>query len=230
MSHLGQNGDVGYVPQTPTEQHYYQALFRLANPEQGDLGGASAVKFFKQSGVDTGFLKQVWTLSTPGAVMNAAQFSTALRYITMIQSGEFPISKERLEATKLTNLGLPKFSGVDIPPMPSLASASAPAPGAGAGGVGGVGGVGGAPSMGGRRPSNPSMGMGIPGMEYAINPQDHVKYHSLFLAYDKGGELGAGELGREVVMPVFQQSGLDTHILESIFKLSDIDRNNHLSR
>jgi hypothetical protein len=83
-----------YVPQNPTEQHYFENLFRIANVDgTEELGGRAAVQFFNQSGVDTGFLKQIWALSTPAATMNRQQFFTALRFITMIQNGEFPISK-----------------------------------------------------------------------------------------------------------------------------------------
>lgn len=82
-----------YEPRSAYEKQYYDSLLRYANPEGGELGGQTAVTFFKQSGVDTGFLKQIWSLSTPGATMNAQQFYTALRFITLIQNGEFPISK-----------------------------------------------------------------------------------------------------------------------------------------
>lgn len=83
-----------YVPQNPTELQYYNTLFGVAtNGANGELGGADAVRFFKSSGVDVGFLKQIWGMSTQGATMNLSQFYTALRLITMIQNGEFPISK-----------------------------------------------------------------------------------------------------------------------------------------
>ncbi len=87
---------VDYVPQNPTELQYYNSLFQVANTEgTAELGGMAAVKFFNQSGVDVGFLKKIWGMSTEGATMNLNQFYTALRFITMIQSGEFPISKGR---------------------------------------------------------------------------------------------------------------------------------------
>lgn len=52
-----------------------------------------AVQFFQRSSIDRGFLKQIWSLSTPSATMSLGQFYTALRFITMIQNGEIPISK-----------------------------------------------------------------------------------------------------------------------------------------
>jgi hypothetical protein len=83
-----------YAPQNPAELHYYNTLFGFAtNQAGGELGGAEAVRFFKTSGVDVGFLKQIWALSTQGATMNVHQFYTAMRFLTMIQNGEFPISK-----------------------------------------------------------------------------------------------------------------------------------------
>lgn len=83
-----------YIPQHPIELQYYNTLFSIANGGNSqELGGSDAVKFFKMSGVDVGFLKQIWGLSTQSATMNIQQFYTALRFITMIQNGEFPISK-----------------------------------------------------------------------------------------------------------------------------------------
>eukprot|EP01032_Pedospumella_encystans_P025221 gene25221-28513_t len=107
---------VDYVPQNPTELQYYNSLFQVANTEgTAELGGMAAVKFFNQSGVDVGFLKKIWGMSTEGATMNLNQFYTALRFITMIQSGEFPISKERLLATVKVDLGFPKFKDIPVP-------------------------------------------------------------------------------------------------------------------
>ena len=93
-----------YVPQHPTELQYYNYLFGIANGDNGqELGGSDAVKFFKMSGVDVGFLKQIWGLSTQSATMNVQQFYTALRFITMIQNGEFLISKGKFYYIILDN-------------------------------------------------------------------------------------------------------------------------------
>ena len=87
-----------YVPQNATEKAYFDRLWDVANNRAvgGDLTvellGQPAVQFFQRSGVDKGFLKQIWTMSTPGATMNVSQFHTALRYVAMIQNGEIPIS------------------------------------------------------------------------------------------------------------------------------------------
>lgn len=89
---------MSYVPQNPHEKAYFDMLWEIANnrPVLGDpsaeLAGLTAVNFFQRSGVDKGFLKQIWSLSTPAATMNANQFYSALRYIAMIQNGEIPIS------------------------------------------------------------------------------------------------------------------------------------------
>lgn len=83
-----------YFPKHPVELGIYEGLWKVANPSGGiDIGGGQAVEFFKKSGVDMGILKQIWGLSTPVATMNVKQFFSALRYITMIQNGEIPISK-----------------------------------------------------------------------------------------------------------------------------------------
>lgn len=121
-----------YIPQNPAEQYFYDALWKYANPAgEGELSGKAAVTFFQMSGVDIGILKQIWSLSTPTASMNREQFNSAIRYITMMQQGEIPLSKgkqfrdglqicficssERLRSSSKVNLGLPKFNGIDIP-------------------------------------------------------------------------------------------------------------------
>jgi hypothetical protein len=137
-----------YTPQSPTERQYYDFLWSIANGNNQlnggeELSGHAAVQFFERSSVDRGFLKQIWSLSTPGSTMNVNQFFTALRFITMIQNGEIPLSKgtffelsfgylvvfdssischtfickERLNQTAKENLGLPKFNGIEIPGM-----------------------------------------------------------------------------------------------------------------
>ncbi len=91
----------GYVPQSPAEKQYFDFLWDVANNRppgsdptgSSELSGAMAVQFFQRSSIDRGFLKQIWSLSTPSATMSLGQFYTALRFITMIQNGEIPISK-----------------------------------------------------------------------------------------------------------------------------------------
>lgn len=86
-----------YIPRHPVELSVYDGLWKAANPSQtSEIGGGQAVEFFKKSGVDMGILKQIWGLSTPAATMNIKQFYSALRYITMVQNGEIPISKGML--------------------------------------------------------------------------------------------------------------------------------------
>ena len=81
-----------YLPKSGPEAVAYEGFWKVASPSGGDLSGAQAVDFFKKSGVDPGFLRQIWSLSTPSATMNYAQFCTALRFITMVQNGDFPLS------------------------------------------------------------------------------------------------------------------------------------------
>lgn len=90
-----------YAPSDSHEKKYFDFLWDVANNRppgsdpsgQGELGGAAAVGFLQRSGVDKGFLKQIWSFSTPGSTMNLQQFYVAMRFIAMIQSGEMPISK-----------------------------------------------------------------------------------------------------------------------------------------
>jgi len=103
-----------YIPRG-SEKDHYDGLWAAAQPSaSGELSGLQAVTFFKQSGVDLGILKQIWGFSTPVATMSISQFYNALRYITMFQNGDLPITKERLVASANVDLGLPKFQGVSI--------------------------------------------------------------------------------------------------------------------
>ena len=105
-----------YSPRSPEEKHIYDFLWHHVSPQGEAIAGAAAVTFFRESRVDGGFLKQIWSLSTPVATMNRDQFNSALRYLTMVQNGEFPISKERLNKTANEALGMPNFPGITIPP------------------------------------------------------------------------------------------------------------------
>ncbi len=93
-----------YIPADAFERKYFEYLWDVANNRtpgtgdafnnsQGELSGLAAVTFFQRSRLDKGFLKQIWTLSTPAATMNQPQFFVALRFIAMMQNGEIPISK-----------------------------------------------------------------------------------------------------------------------------------------
>lgn len=194
--------DGQYTPVNPREKGYFDYLWSVANPgNPGDLSGKSAVSFFQRSGVNVGFLKQIWSLSTPVATMNLQQFYTALRYITMIQSGELPISKEKLSSSAKIALDLPKFTGIDLPKAPAPTPVPTPtaAPVAGA-------------------PPNAAA--------YAIMPQDHVKYHGLFCTYDSDKD---GYLTKDEAMNVFRQSRMDPMVLEKVFVMSDDDRDLRLN-
>jgi hypothetical protein len=135
-----------YTPVDPVEARYFEQLWGTATKSAPggasplfQLAGLDAVTFFQRSGVDKGFLKMIWSLSTPSATMNQSQFYIALRFITLIQNGEIPISAgkslgvpiahhniakltsmimlttERLNATKTVSFGLPTFTGIELP-------------------------------------------------------------------------------------------------------------------
>ena len=109
-----------YTP-NPSEKFPYDAFWKIVNPSGSlELSGGDAVPFFQKSGIDNGILRQIWSLSTPGATMNLQQFYTALRFISMVQNGEIPISKERLATSKSATFSLPKFAGVQIPVPPTV--------------------------------------------------------------------------------------------------------------
>lgn len=81
-----------YVPQNDAEQYYYDALWRFANPSGAcELSGKAAILFFKKSAVDVNILVQLWGLSFSS--VNIQQFYSAIRYITLMQHGEIPLSR-----------------------------------------------------------------------------------------------------------------------------------------
>ena len=82
-----------YVPKSGNEIYVYENLWKVASPNGTDLSGLEAVTFFRKSEVDSGILKSIWGLSTPSATLNKSQFFVALRYITLVQNGDIPISK-----------------------------------------------------------------------------------------------------------------------------------------
>jgi len=198
----------GYTPQNQIEKEYYDYLWYYhANSNYQHeplLGGQNAVKFFQLSGVDKGFLKQIWGLSTPIATMDIHQFYIALRFITMIQNGEFPISIDRLIKTMKSNLGLPKFHGIDIPkPKPQVPQQSS--------------------SSSSSLPSSSSV---IVPPNYAIIPAEHYQYHTIFMSYDHER---IGYILKDHAITILQQSyGLDVTTLNTIVTIADYDNDTKL--
>lgn len=192
-----------YTPQNQIEKEYFDYLWyyhaNINYQNEPLLGGQNAVKFFQLSGVDKGFLKQIWGLSTPLATMDIYQFYIALRFITMIQNGEFPISIERLMKTIKTNLGLPKFHGIDVPkPKPQVPQQQQPS------------------SL---PPSLPPSVVVPP--NYAIIPAEHYQYHTIFMSYDHER---IGYLLKDHAITILQQSyGLDINTLNTIVTIADYD-------
>ena len=105
-SAMEDSSTASYDPADPAERNYFEALWRAANPQgEVELAGAIAVPFFQKSQVDRGFLKQIWTMSC-GATLNMRkeQFFTALRFVTMAQSGELPLTKGARETHSPLNI------------------------------------------------------------------------------------------------------------------------------
>jgi hypothetical protein len=87
-----------YIPSEESEKRYYGYLWETAvksstTSSDQELSGIAAVGFFQRSGIDKGFLKQIWSLSTPSATMNMNQFYTAVRCVTLVQNGEIPVNR-----------------------------------------------------------------------------------------------------------------------------------------
>lgn len=135
--------------------------------------------------------------------MSNTQFYTAMRYIALCQAGEIPINAEKLRSTMRMTLALPKFANI---PVPSLL----PSP---------------QPSAGQQQQQQGSSG-GAPGGTYAITPEEHTKYHALFLQYDLNKD---NYLESHEAAPIFAKSGLDNATLAAIWSMSDVDRDSRLS-
>jgi hypothetical protein len=87
-----------YYPADPTERKVYEQLWHAADTDgNGSIGGHKAVVFLKKSGLEVDVLREIWSLSTTSAAINQPEFFTALRYITLVQSGEWPMSKGKYD-------------------------------------------------------------------------------------------------------------------------------------
>ena len=192
----------------PIYDYLWTIAFQTNNiPVSLELGGQPAVTFLKRSGVDTGILKQIWTLSTPNPTMNINEFYTAIRYIVMFQNGEMPLTRDRLIATSNEKFDLPKFNDIKLP-LPNV-----PVVGAGAAGAG----------------PSPAAGSSVPGagpLPYAITADDHEKYHKLFITYDTNGD---GFLSGAESVGVLTKSGLSQDVLGVIWNLADDDKDGSLT-
>jgi hypothetical protein len=191
--------DYTFAP-SMAEKSYYDLLWMTANPSGGsDLGGAAAVAFFKRSGIDTGILKQIWGYSTNGATLNINQFYSALRYIVMVQSGDFPINRERLCSNANIDLGLPKFKDIPLPTIAPIKFAPAITTG-----------------------NNTVMSND----NYSISEEEYKKYLDLFKQYDVDHD---GYLNGQESVGIFTKSGLNKDILGTIWQFADNDKDGKLT-
>eukprot|EP01036_Dinobryon_divergens_P029683 gene29683-38812_t len=207
-----------YSPQNSTEYAYFDSLWQTAligadggSSLDSELSGKAAVQFFQRSNIDTSYLKMVWSLSTPTATMNKQQFYTALRYISMIQNGDIPISKERLLSGMQLNIGLPRFSGIDVPVNP-VATPGVATPSSN--------------TFTTVASPTPAAASANNAAAYAITAIDHGKYHDLFVSYDSDRD---GYLTAEESMAVFRKSGLQADLLQHVFQLADCDKDSRLT-
>ena len=209
-----------YSPQNSVEHAYFDSLWQTAligadggSSLDSELSGKAAVQFFQRSNIDTAYLKMVWSFSTPTATMSKPQFYTALRYISMIQNGDIPISKERLLSGMQLNIGLPRFSGIDAPVTPvALATTGAGAPSSN--------------TFTAAASPTPATASANNAAAYAITAIDHGKYHDLFVSYDSDRD---GYLTAEESMAVFRKSGLQADLLLQVFQLADCDKDSRLT-
>ena len=73
---------------------------------------------------------------------------------------------------------------------------------------------------------SPQPGPGAGPPPYAITPDEHVKYHSLFAQYD--GDKDGYVTGLEA-KTIFSKSGLSQDVLKMVWVLADDDKDNRLS-
>lgn len=59
-----------------------------------------------------------------------------------------------------------------------------------------------------------------------MTPQEHVKYHSLFVSYDSNHD---GFLSKDEALPIYQKSGMDMARVEMIYAMVDEDRDGLLT-
>jgi hypothetical protein len=145
--------------------------------------------------------------------MSKPQFYTALRYISMIQNGDIPISKERLLSGMQLNIGLPRFSGIDVPVNPVTTPGAETTPSSNKFTT----------TVASPTPTAASANNAA---AYAITAIDHGKYHDLFVSYDSDRD---GYLTAEETMTVFRKSGLQADLLQHVFQLADCDKDSRLT-
>lgn len=66
-----------------------------------------------------------------------------------------------------------------------------------------------------------------PASAYAMTAEDKTRYDGLFASYDRDGD--GFIMGSEAV-PIFNQSGLDVHVLRSVWSLADDDKDSRLTK
>mmetsp|Transcript_800 Transcript_800/g.799 ORF Transcript_800/g.799 Transcript_800/m.799 type:complete len:679 (+) Transcript_800:19-2055(+) len=177
-----------YSPSFPPERALYESFWKYVNPNGNEsLPGSDAVPFFQKSEVDVGILRQIWSLSTVNNIMKKENFFTALRYITMVQNGDFPLTQEKLISSSTVQFPPPKFKDVQLPPA--------------------------APAL-------------PPPQAYAMTPEEQTKYLELFKTYDQSK---TGLLSQSIIMPIFLKSNLPAPVINSIWALSDVDKDHMLS-
>ncbi|CAM9620754.1 unnamed protein product [Chrysoparadoxa australica] len=195
-------GGADWTPATREEREYYEMLFRMADKSgSGRLAGQAAVEFFRNSRLDFGVLKTVWTLSDIKRenYLEREGFCVAMRLIAMAQCAPgAPLTKEALLREGTKPLPIARFDGV--PPAPVQISQGAGA-GAGAGEASGD--------------------------PYLMSAAERSKYEGLFPTYDSNGD--GFIMGQEAVA-LFQQSGLGRAELRQVWELSDVDRDSRLSK
>lgn len=70
----------------------------------------------------------------------------------------------------------------------------------------------------------PAGAHGLP--PFAMTPQEHLKYHALFISYDTNHD---GFLSREELLPLFQKSGMDLPRVDLICQMVDEDKDGQLT-
>lgn len=208
-------------PLTPDKVTQYAGLFEKSGGAQnGLLAGEQARAIFERAGMPNEILGRIWALADveQRGALNVTEFIIAMHLLASLKSRAMP--------------GLPTV----LPPGLFEAASRRPATrqltGQPTGGLGPIprqmSGAGSRASPLGGSPYGipPQITGQVTGSNWAISPQDKVRFDSIFAGLDKASR---GVITGEEAVPFFTESKLPEDILAQIWDLADINSEGHLN-
>ena len=178
----------------------------------GKIAGSAAVSFLTKSGISMILLKAVWAASDSKNchALELPQFYVALRYIQILQrhlaqTGGFAgikVSPELIDQFRGKELKLPRFEGIDGPPVPPPSSLAGPS---GATGI--------SDSSSSAKPPSSSSALATQD-QYAMTSSERARYDTLFPTYSTNND---GYIYGSEAVALFTKSGLDRQTLRQIW-------------